>query len=252
MKVKLRKTPTNIIPYIAQHIGNRKEQQDSFVYSDVNDDLGNKIGAIGILADGMGGYKNGRLASKVGSEEFFNHYVKVFDGNVNSAIVKSLYHSNAAVRKVEDSGTTIVGAIIEKWNLYWLSAGDSRLYVMINGLLRKINVENNYANVLQRQADKGEITFAEAFTNPKGNALTSYLGIDNLTEFDYNDCRFPLICGDYILLCTDGLYKTLSDKEIAKTLTEAQTNPAEALLRSTLSKGNPFQDNISIIILKIL
>lgn len=252
MKVKRRPIPKAVYAYTAQHIGTRKEQQDSFLYSDIYDSWGSKIGAIGILADGMGGFRNGRIASRAGTEEFFKYYTETFNGNVNSAIIKSLYHSNAVVQRIEGSGTTLIGAVIENWNLYWFSVGDSRLYIMRNGLLRKLNLENNYANILKKQANNGEITFIEAFTNPKAKALTSYLGIDQLTEFDYNDCQFPLICNDYILLCTDGLYKTLSDSETAKILSEAQGNPAEALLRGVLSKGRYFQDNVTIMVLKIL
>lgn len=244
--------PETVCTYMAQNIGTRKEQQDSFLYSDIYDDFGKRIGAIGILTDGMGGLSNGKIAGKIGAEEFFKHYTKVFDGNINSAIVKSLYHSNAAVQQIENSGTTIVGAVIENWNLYWFSVGDSRLYLMRNGLLRKLNIENNYANTLKKQAYRGEITFTEALNNPKRSALTSYLGIDQLTEFDYNDCQFPLICNDCIVLCTDGLYRTLSDAEMARILSETQSNPAEALLSSALYKGKPFQDNITVMVLKVL
>ncbi|MCC8169803.1 MAG: SpoIIE family protein phosphatase [Oscillospiraceae bacterium] len=252
MKVKKRETPTKIIPYAAQHIGRRKEQQDSFVYSDMYNECGVKVGAVGVIADGMGGYRNGKIAGKVGADNFFSEYTRLFNGNVNSALIKAVYHANDAVNRIDGAGTTLVSAIIEQWRLYWISVGDSRIYIMRNGLLRRLNIDNNYASVLRKKAEKGEISFAEAFSDPKANALTSYLGIDELTEFDYNDCEFPLLCGDKIVLCSDGLYRAISEKEAADVLSASIGNPADALLRRALSKGKRFQDNITVIVINII
>lgn len=252
MKLKIRDMPNDIVSYTAQHIGKRREQQDMFMYSDAYDNFGIKTGALCVLADGMGGYEDGRLAAKAAVESFVKVYTKHFNGNVNASLTEAVQYANRIVSKLEYAGTTIAAAVIEDWNLYWISVGDSRIYLMRNGLLRRLNIEHNYSRKLKNRAYNGEISYIDALSDPNANALTSYLGMDASFEFDYNDCIFPLMKGDRILVCSDGLYKTLQDCEIADILKHGYTNPAEAIIRKTILRNNLFQDNTTVIVINII
>ncbi|MGM9936418.1 MAG: PP2C family protein-serine/threonine phosphatase, partial [Candidatus Ornithomonoglobus sp.] len=188
-----RPLPKKIIAEAARNIGKRNEQQDHYIYSDLYDYNECEPGALAIVADGMGGYENGKAASKLAAEKFVECYKKTVGNNVNMALIESMNYANESLAELSDGGTTLVCAVVNAWRLYWISVGDSRIYLYRNGLLRKLNIEHNYKHRLLQMAETGEITFHQALTNKKGNALTSYVGMEYITEYDYNDCEFPLL-----------------------------------------------------------
>lgn len=246
------KRPTTIIPYNAQHIGKRKEQQDYFKYSNVFDKQERKrIGTLAVLTDGMGGMKNGRNASFTGAEVFVRAYEQSFSDDVNDALIYSAHKANKAVKNIDGAGSTIVAVVIKDWKLYWLSIGDSRIYLYRNGRLQRINKEHNYEYVLSQMVLNGEITVEEAINNPNRAALTSYLGVDTLEEMDINTKDFPLFGGDSIILCSDGLYKALSDSEIACIVRDADDNVCEEMIEMALAKNIVSQDNITVMLMDI-
>ena len=72
--------PKMITPYNAQHIGKREEQQDYFAFSDIfNPEEYNRIGAVAVLADGMGGLEGGKLASRMATDVFLDAYINASD-----------------------------------------------------------------------------------------------------------------------------------------------------------------------------
>ena len=252
--VRLRKQPRYITPYNAQHIGQRDEQQDYFAYSDIfNDAEYDRMGAVLVLADGMGGLDNGRLASRTATDVFLSEYRASADNmtDINSRLIYAAHKANTAVRRIDGAGTTLCAAIVKDWNLYWLSVGDSRLYLYRGGTVRRINTEHNYENVLNRMVQNGEITPEEALLNPNRAALTSYIGIEELEEIDINPDIFPLLPGDSIMLCSDGLYRALSDEEMAKIIRDADDDVCDLLIKRAIGKNIPAQDNITVLLMDI-
>ena len=241
-------------PYNAQHIGRREEQQDYFSYSDIfNPGEYELMGAVGVLADGMGGLDNGHLASQRATEVFLSAYREACTVGlgINDALVRAAHEANTAVHGIEGAGTTLCAAVIKDWKLYWLSIGDSRIYLYRNGAVHKINNEHNYEKVLDRMAANGEISVEEALSNPNRAALTSYIGIDELDEIDLNPDIFPLFSGDSILLCSDGLYRALSDKEIAKIVRDADDDVCDVLVNAAMKKNLITQDNITVVLMDV-
>lgn len=113
----------------------------------------------------------------------------------------------------------------------------------------QLSTDHDYARLLALEVVKGSISPEEAANHPQRQALTSYLGQPNLEEIDRNQDPIILQPGDRILLCSDGLYKTLSEAEIAQIIDQEPQDAAEDLIDSTLAKGKTNQDNVTVAIL---
>lgn len=252
IKTESNKYPTMIVPYNAQHIGRRDEQQDYFAYSNIFNKVEQKnLGAVAVLADGMGGMRNGRQASYMGTDVFLKSYLESNVDDINDRLVYAAHKANEKVKLLDGAGSTLAAVVIKDWKLYWISIGDSRIYLYRKGTLRRINNEHNYESVLSDMVLRGEITVEEAINDPNRAALTSYLGIENLEEIDLNVNEFPLFRGDSLLLCSDGLYRALSDEEMSEVVMEADDNVCEELVSLALSKNDPSQDNITVMLMDI-
>ena len=244
-----------VMPYNAQHIGARDEQQDYFSYSDLMDgETIAKYGSAAVLADGMGGMGNGAEASSAGVSEFLGAYAEYIDSgsSIEEALMFALDSANERVNTLGGAGSTLIGIVIKDNLLHWVSVGDSRLYLMRNGVMRQLNKEHVYSEILDERYSNGEISYEEAMNDPERYALTSYLGIPEIETVDRNSDDFPLFIGDCIMMCSDGLYKVMSDEEIAAVLGGAGDNPAQDAVDAALSKQSPTQDNVTVLVLKII
>ncbi|MDR1873949.1 MAG: protein phosphatase 2C domain-containing protein [Synergistaceae bacterium] len=212
----------SVIPRNAQHQGRREEQQDAFAFSDPAGVENVHAGFLALVADGMGGMSFGKEAAQTAIRAFLDAYAaKARDESIPAALKRAARQANGAVRnfaeehaEVGETGTTLAAAVIHDDLLYWLSVGDSRIYRLNDNSITKLNEEHNLNNKLRRLADQGLIDEEEALDHPQKEALTSYIGIEDLWEIDMPDRPLRLHAGDQIILCSDGLYKALSDAEI--------------------------------------
>lgn len=237
-------------------IGGRESQQDS-CYVDVEG--GN---AIGIVCDGMGGLAGGELASQSSVCMFVEDYEKVRyqEGNLYDFLVDEMVKLDDMVADLEDergnllsAGTTLVATSVRNGYLQWTSVGDSKIYIIRGSDMECLTKEHNYLMLLNERLTTGKIDEEEyAREVKKGAALISYLGMGSLRLVDINSKPFALENGDIILLCSDGLYKALSEQQILEIVME---NPAD--LPGTLEKLQIYaraaagraQDNTSIVML---
>ena len=83
-------------------------------------------------------------------------------------------------------------------------------------------------------------------------ALTSYVGMGELEQIDYNPRGIQLLSGDWVLLMTDGVFNTLDEDEIASALFGGAQNAAERIESRVVAKGQPRQDNMTTIAMRIL
>ena len=106
---------------------------------------------------------------------------------------------------------------------------------------------------LMEQVRKGEITIEQANADKEKEALISYMGMGSVSLMDVIEKPFELQENDVILLCSDGLYRSVSDEEISALVQSEQRDMqalAEKLVDFALSKNNPYQDNTSVIVIK--
>jgi PPM family protein phosphatase len=248
------------MPYLAasaQHIGGRGEQQDAYAFSHASDEAFLRHGGfLALLADGMGGMAHGRQASATGIQTFLAAYLrKAPSESIPRALLRSLHEANDAVYHLSQQlgapgqvGSTFVAAVLHGSQLEWVTVGDSQLYLLRDGALHVLSTSHTYAQFLDRAAAEGKISRDEALHDAQREALTSYLGIETLTEIDLSQRPVPLQDRDRVVLASDGLFKTLTAQEIAQSLRGPDPQrDVDMLIRLTIEKQRSYQDNVTVL-----
>lgn len=245
-------------PANAQHIGDRRTQQDSFGFGDLeNRAFVAHGGFLAAVCDGMGGMEFGDAASRVATQAFLSAYqAKTADESIPEALERSVRTANGAVVALaheyglsEGMGTTLVATALHDSELYYISVGDSGIFHLRGGALQMINRPHVFANLLDAAVARGTMSQADAENHPERESLTSFIGAETLDEIDRNMEPIQLAEGDVILLASDGLFKTLSQREILACIAGAG-NPRtwpEALVAQTMAKKREHQDNVTVL-----
>lgn len=242
----------------AHGIGARSKQQDSFGVSQMQEDVIRDKGILAILADGMGGMANGEKASMATVISCLNYFdTHDMSESVSDDMLAMAENANVEVKDVLGdsrgaSGSTLVGVHIKDGEMFWVSVGDSRIFLYRDGELQQISRDHNYAAVLQERVEAGEITQEEALCDPQKDALTSYIGIEFLEEIDYNTESLALFEGDKILLTSDGVYNTLTTEEIEDALKFSAGRAMMHLGMQVEGKKKKNQDNYTALVLEVV
>lgn len=209
-----------------------------------------------ILADGMGGYEGGQIASHIAVKQAAGFFTKGEGQSFSETSLKeSILCANRAILKAKESctklssmGTTMVIGAISKDTLYWAHVGDSRLYVMEDDKLSQITVDHSFVMEL---VTEGKISKEEMRFHPRKNEITRAVGIDDTLKVDTG--HLSLKEGSFILLCSDGLSGMVEDDTIEQVLrdcpgqTEADVQAAgEKLMQLVYEAGA--RDNVSLIL----
>lgn len=214
---------------------------------DRNEDsiLTDPSGTLWAVADGMGGYGNGDVASEI----VIDCLAKIPDGvDPGPALVARLKEANELVLERQRTpgmgqmGSTVVALLIYRAVAYVAWAGDSRAYLLRGGHLRPLTRDHS---VVQEMLDRGELSPEEAERHPESHMVTRAVGGSADLEVDL--VSVPLAVGDRLLLCSDGLTRCVYEQTVETLLRDA-TGPEDAcqkLLREALDKGAP--DNVSAI-----
>lgn len=239
----------------AQHIGNRENQEDSFGYSNiVNSEELSQKGAFAVLADGMGGLSHGKQISEYvvsAANAMFGNFdytmqipnqLENMVYEINKEVSENFYQNGKSI-----AGSTMIAVLIYKTKLYWVSIGDSRVYIFRDGLLYQINEDHDYYNQLLVQYMHGEISLDDAKNNKEKDALTSFIGNEKLKQIDSNKRGFSLQKNDTIILCSDGVYNSLSNSELISNLLDDPQPSVEKIVKNIVKKKLPSQDNLTIM-----
>ncbi len=234
----------------AQTIGTREKQDDSFAVSI------REYGIMALVADGIGGYINGKLASSITVETFLDEFEKrdVTD-NLTYYFQKSAMLSNERIRDEfgeTKGGTTVVSVVLKDDKLFWTSVGDSNIAVFRGGRLIMVNRKENVKNWLEDQYHAGAIPREEALNNNTDTRLVNYLGYDGFKKADESDRPIFLKKGDKVLIYSDGV-EVLGQIELEKLL--AKRMHPQKIADSIISQINMIKknkkDNATIVILAI-
>lgn len=261
--VQATKSAVPIEKGFAQDIGKRNQQQDAYVFSDFSDTLlCHEVGYLSVLADGMGGLEGGQEASQKAVQNITELYTnKSLNEPIDSALIRSIETTNELVKKLGieqgangNMGTTIVCSVIKEGQLFYACAGDSRIYLVNQWRIHQLNVDHNYGMLLDEKADMGIISWEEADSDEQRGHLISYLGIDRLEYISGNIEPVKLYKDDMILMCSDGLTNGLNDFEIHQLIKAHQGQSVQAisevLVYETLKRDLPYQDNVTVVLLK--
>jgi protein phosphatase len=240
-------------------IGDRDDQQDSLGYSLKQDE-----GLI-VVGDGMGGHEGGKLASELAVEVFLSHYDESrWSDNQTGVLVEAAKKADEMISQLKNAdgallkaGSTIVSIVVNRKKLMWCSVGDSRAYLMRDGEMVQLTLDHNYHTVLVEKMNAGLLDRREfEQENMRGEALISFLGIGNLALIDYSESPLELKKDDKIIIMSDGLYKIVTDAEIARIL-DNFNNIGEAVqalelkARKKAKNDREARDNMTVALIKI-
>ena len=218
---------------------------------------------LAVLADGMGGYNAGEVASGIVVELIRTELKKTLtekkaadlNGNsVESLLAEHSERANAAIYQAAQSqpqysgmGTTLVVAMWHDNKVSVGHIGDSRLYRLRGETLEQVTRDHS---LLQEQIDSGMITREQARHSQNKNLVTRAVGIDPQVEAEVH--TYGVEQGDIYLLCSDGLSDMVSDEDIQLTLNSLSANlglAAQQLVQQANDNGG--RDNVSVILVRV-
>lgn len=234
----------------AQIIGTREKQDDSFATSIM------PYGVMAIVADGIGGYINGNLASKIAVETYLDEFERRnATDNISYYFQTSAVLSNGRIRDEfgeAKGGTTAVAVVLAEGKMYWSSVGDSNIAVIRNRRLIEINRKENVKNWLEDQYLAGAINKEAAMGGPMDKRLVNYLGYDGFKKASESDRPILLKKKDQILIYSDGV-EVIGQIELENIMSRKGTaqKKAEMIMEAIENKKVNSKDNSTIIILEV-
>jgi serine/threonine protein phosphatase PrpC len=251
-----------IIVGVAQSLGiKRDENEDSIFTLTTNLISEEKTISLGlyIVADGMGGHENGGFASSLAVRKLASHVINTFylsslssagnllDVSIQEVLQTGIMDAHQSIReKALGSGTTLTAALILGDQMTIAHVGDSRAYsVDPDGYLQLLTHDHS---LVKRLEEIGQISPDEASTHPNRNLLYRALGQGEPFTPDITSLQ---VCqGCELLLCSDGLWGVISEKDLSDIL-RSSTEPqvvCQSLIHAANAAGGP--DNISVIIIR--
>jgi protein phosphatase len=213
---------------------------------------------LGVLADGMGGYNAGEVASGMATafiKSELSRWLKAISHQATPKEVRrameicvenanrAIYNAANAHSQYAGMGTTLVVAVFQEDWLMLGHIGDSRCYRLRRGVLRQMTKDHS---LLQEQLDAGVITAEQLRGSSNKNLVTRALGVDKEVVLEVNE--YKVEPSDLYLLCSDGLSDMVDDTELA-VLVQA-TGPLDTLATRLVNSANASggRDNIAVLL----
>lgn len=239
--------------------GARDYQEDAFLITHLSSAEDDQQ-ALVIVADGMGGHAAGNVASNM-AVQAFNKYISsnhpVNDATLIPDILRtSVTKANDALKETVNEtealagmGCTIVGALLTDDKLWWVSVGDSHLYLVREKEITKLNADHSYGGFLERMAAQGK--HIEPDPSLSKNMLMSALTGGDIAEIDVSTTPFGLLPDDQLLVASDGLDTLVSNELIKQCGWSPDSKEASAALLKAVEKvQRPRQDNTTVVSVK--
>ncbi len=239
---------------VAQHQGDRREQQDRAVI--LPHPKGGGV-AMAVVADGMGGHTGGVIAAQQVIHTARNN-LEQFSARSESARIlleSSINEAHMLIKasrfiNEKDPHSTAVMLLLQPGKVSWAHCGDSRFYHFHEDRLVFRSTDHSYVEQLVVQ---GKITAEQAISHPKRNILLTSLGGAEPPKISFGETQ-SLGAGDSFVLCSDGLWAYFTDQELAWVIHGAASarEASELLIGRARAMGNGEGDNISLVILKLV
>lgn len=227
-------------------IGMRREMNQDYFYS--SEEPVGSLPNLFVVADGMGGHNAGEFASRYAVETMVNTAKNTEKTDMIGILTECVSNANASLwayagahDEMRGMGTTLVAAVLDGRRLVTVNVGDSRLYVIGDGI-RQITEDHS---LVQEMVRMGEMDRESARTHPDRNIITRAVGADRKVQTDVFET--VLEPGDRILLCSDGLTNMVEDQRILQVMNGEGdlTSKTESLVE--LANRNGGKDNITVI-----
>ena len=228
----------------------RDNNQDSFKIT-INSNY-----SLCVVCDGMGGAAGGSTASSTACETFTKYVIDHIEAGIqkdsfSDLLTDAVNHANSEVytlanenRDLTGMGTTLCALLSCGKNIWGVSIGDSRIYMLKDDALIQISHDHSYVQVL---VDNGAITKEESRTHPQKNIITRAVGTNTEVECD---SYVTEALADGYLICSDGLTNYVTDDEIKGVFHEHSNDPekmANTLIDMANSAGGG--DNITVLVM---
>ncbi len=221
-----------------------------------------------VLADGMGGYNAGEVASGIAVKTIVNLVREAFareeltgidkeTGLTRPAVIlrdaihranKIIHQTSKTQPQCEGMGTTIVSCIFYDNKVITAHVGDSRMYRLRNDKFEQMTMDHS---LLQELVDRGFYSPQEAQRATNKNYVTRALGVEPTVEVEIHE--EPVSKGDYYVLCSDGLSDMVEDEDIHLTISTFSANLESVAKQLTqLANDNGGRDNVSVVMAHVL
>lgn len=243
--------------YGSSVIGQRQSNQDSIACHSAN----NKHAALIAVADGMGGYKGGDIASQLAIESIEQGPLELLQSTafagiteLDQALIFSAQQANDLIhqRRSEEAkhakmGTTLTAALLQDGQLSLVHIGDSRCYRFRQGKLQQLTEDHNLA---QQMVNDKTLLANELESHPYSHILTRALGVSQ--QVDISQQLFDVQVGDSYLICSDGFFQVLNDQDITAVLEQQASleQTVKVLLDQCIEKGT--SDNASLVLARLI
>jgi protein phosphatase len=211
-----------------------------------------------ILADGMGGYNAGEIASGMATafiKSEMSRWLSQAGKNANSKEVRrameicvqnanhSIFNAANSNPQYTGMGTTLVVGVFQAGRVLLGHIGDSRCYRLRGDAFEQITKDHS---LLQEQIDAGLITPEQALTSANKNLVTRALGVEDAVLLDVTEHRVE--AGDIYVMCSDGLSDMVRDKPIADIMLGHATLEQKSKQLISAANANGGRDNISVLL----
>jgi serine/threonine protein phosphatase PrpC len=204
-----------------------------------------------VVADGMGGHSKGDYASQAITRALEDLTI-VKDQDLSQYLLTVAHcvrsvNDHLVVRSTElDSGVigaTLAALVVDGCECGIIWVGDSRVYRLRDGIFKQLTVDHSFVNEL---IDQGNLSIEEASSHPDANAITRAVGASNDLKLDQK--IETVLSGDRYLLCSDGLYRDVTDSNMQEAMISSSTceETRDCLLKLALDSGG--KDNISLVV----
>jgi protein phosphatase len=205
-----------------------------------------------VLADGMGGYRGGELASQTIVKVVGKHYRRFKSIDPNEVIPNLIKKAHDVVKELakgttENSkmGSTIAIGIVKDGRIWYGNVGDSRIYLINSDGVNQLSDDHSFVS---EQVRSGIISPSEALTHPQRNRLTqSISAAREYVDPCLGSCNFTRV--DILVFCSDGLWGTVTEAQIQSVVLEMEPQKAADKLID-MANANLGPDNISVIIIR--
>ncbi|MEZ5400602.1 MAG: protein phosphatase 2C domain-containing protein [Bryobacteraceae bacterium] len=218
---------------IAQHIGSREAQLDACLLRQ------NELSWLAVACDGMGGFAEAAGSAHAAAEAFAQDWNPFLSPErVSPWLDDALIRAQSAVLDLGArsgissgvAGTTLLAAASVESRLWWISAGDTSLFLLRDGIFELLNILHLH--------------------EVKGGAPRSYLGAPEIREVDRCPSPLSLRSGDLVMLATDGLTLAFEQEEIGAILLKNRDIGATDLIGRALARDLPAQDNLTVVLVR--
>lgn len=206
-----------------------------------------------LVADGMGGAQAGEHASRIASETVAEYVwqaqrtdARVLEEALDLANQKVMEKAREDVT-LDGMGTTLVAVLEDHGQLYVSSVGDSRLYLLEDGILRLVTDDQTWVNEVGRRLGIEESALK---THPMRHVLTMAIGVSS--PLRVNSYQLKPGPGSVLVLCSDGLHGVVDEKTLTETLIRVRNleEAAHYLIDAAKQAGGP--DNVTVVLLRVV